>query len=81
MATDGSITPCGPPINNRSTAPIYLSYSNQTGFIERYFVLRLHQQLVENGLGEGVLWFDHSQGIHPDKVCQTTERYALLFLF
>jgi hypothetical protein len=54
--------------NQRSIPPIYLSYSNQTGFIERYFVVRLFKKLVENGLGEDVIWFDHHQGIHPDKV-------------
>ena len=53
---------------SRSVAPIYLSYSNQSGFLERYFVVKLHQQLLAHGLGDGVLWFDHEQGIHPDKV-------------
>jgi hypothetical protein len=48
--------------------PIYLSYSNQTGFIQRYFVVRLYEQLIEHGLDENVIWFDHHQGIHPDKV-------------
>lgn len=55
-------------IHHRPVPPIYLSYSNQTGFLERYFVVKLHEQLVANGLGQGVIWFDHNQGIHPDKV-------------
>ncbi|CAF2670861.1 unnamed protein product [Rotaria sp. Silwood2] len=64
MASEESITTR---IHHRSIPPIYLSYSNQTGFIERYFVVKLYQQLVEHGLGEGVIWFDHHLGIHPDK--------------
>jgi hypothetical protein len=66
MATEESMTTTR--TNQRSIPPIYLSYSNQTGFIERYFVGKLYKQLVENGLGEGVIWFDHHQGIHLDKV-------------
>jgi hypothetical protein len=54
--------------HHHSIAPIYLSYSNETGLTERYFVVKLHEQLVKNGLDEGVIWFDHHQGIHPDKV-------------
>ena len=65
MASEES-TPIGS--SHRSIPPIYLSYSNQTGFIERYFVVKLYQRLIENGLGEGVIWFDHRQGAHPDKV-------------
>ncbi len=65
MATDESITTR---TYHRSIPPIYLSYSNQNGFIERYFVVKLYEQLVQNGLDEGVIWFDHQQGIHPDKV-------------
>ncbi|CAF1556738.1 unnamed protein product [Rotaria magnacalcarata] len=64
MACEESITTR---IHHRAIPPIYLSYSNQTGFIERYFVVKLYEQLVGSGLGEGVIWFDHHQGIHPDK--------------
>ena len=66
MASEGSISMRTS--SHRSIPPIYLSYSNQTGFIERYFVVKLHERLVENGLGEGVIWFDHRQGAHPDRV-------------
>lgn len=71
MATEGSttsITGAATRTLSRSVAPIHLSYSNQSGFLERYFVVKLYQQLIAHGLGEGVLWFDHDQGIHPDKV-------------
>jgi hypothetical protein len=64
MATEDSTTNR---THHRSTAPIYLSYSNQTGFLERYFVVKLYQQLLHNGLGDGVIWFDHNQGSHPDQ--------------
>jgi hypothetical protein len=63
-ATNESIT------TRRSIPPIYLSYSNQTGFTERYFVVKLYENLIENGLDDGVIWFDHHQGLHPDKVKQ-----------
>jgi hypothetical protein len=53
---------------SRSITPIYLTYSSETIFAERYFVVQLHAQLVRHGLGKGVLWFDHDQGIHSDKV-------------
>ncbi|CAF0815978.1 unnamed protein product [Didymodactylos carnosus] len=51
---------------NIKSKPIFLSYSNQTGFNERYFVIRLYQQLIENGLNN-VIWFDHNEGVHQDK--------------
>lgn len=54
--------------HHRSIPPIYLSCSNQTGFIERYFVVKLYDKIVESGFGDGIIWFDHHQGIHPDKV-------------
>ena len=73
MATEESITTTR--THQRSIPPIYLSYSNQTGFIERYFVVKLYEQLVENGLDEGVIWFDHHQGIHPDKVKNYSNRF------
>ncbi len=65
MTTDETITTR---THHCSMPPIYLSYSNQTGFIQRYFVVRLYEQLIEHGLDENVIWFDHHQGIHPDKV-------------
>ena len=65
MATNDSINAH---TQHRSISPIYLSYSNQNGFIERYFVVRLYEQLRANGVDEGVIWFDHQRGIHPDKV-------------
>ena len=72
MATEGSITTTATitttRTHTRTIAPIYLSYSNQTGFFERYFVIKLYEQLVANGLADGIIWFDHVQGIHPDKV-------------
>jgi hypothetical protein len=64
MATNESIRTH----QQRSMPPIYLSYSNQNGFIERYFVVRLYEQLRENGIDENVIWFDHQRGIHPDQV-------------
>ena len=54
--------------HHRSTPPIYLSYSNQNDFIERYFVVQLYEQLRANGIDHSILWFDHHRGIHPDKV-------------
>ena len=78
MATEGSITTTTPAAaatatitnrtNARTVAPIYFSYSNQTGFAERYFVNKLYQELVANGFGDGYVWLDHAQGIHPDQV-------------
>ncbi|CAF0720705.1 unnamed protein product [Adineta steineri] len=64
MTSENSIT-----IRTRhqSIPPIYLSYSNECDFIERYFIVKIYEKLVKNGLGEGVIWFDHHQGIHPDK--------------
>lgn len=90
MTTEGSITTTATTMTTpattksrtqaRSSAPIYLSYSNQTGFIERYFVVQLYKQLVTHGLGEGVIWFDHEQGIHPDKVLQENILICCFFL-
>ncbi|UJR28895.1 hypothetical protein I4U23_010115 [Adineta vaga] len=52
---------------HHSIPPIYLSYLNENNFLERYFVVKLYERLVKNGLGESVLWFDHQQGIHSDR--------------
>lgn len=54
--------------HHRSIPPIYLSYSNQNDFLERYFVVQLYEQLRIHGIDETVIWFDHHRGTHPDKV-------------
>lgn len=63
---------------HRSIPPIYLSYSNQNDFIERYFVVQLYEQLRANGIDQSIIWFDHQRGIHPDKV---TRKIIRCFLF
>lgn len=64
---------------SRSMPPIYLSYSTQSGFLERYFVVKLYEQLIKHGLDESVIWFDHHQGIHADKVNISNEIYLCCF--
>jgi len=81
MATEESITTN---THHRSIPPIYLSYSNQTGFIERYFVVKLYEQLIANGLDEGIIWFDHHRGAHPDKVTKSIQIefcFGISFIF
>lgn len=57
-----------PHMRHHPIPPIYLCYSNQGEFLERYFAVQLHERLLQRGLGDGVLWFDHRQGIHADRV-------------
>jgi hypothetical protein len=67
MAKNESIITTTTRTHQRSMPPIYLSYSNQNAFIERYFVVKLYELLKDNGINENIIWFDHQRGIHPDR--------------